>query len=147
MTTRQVEVRGERREIAGFDLAQGKTSKQLFLPITPMLAEILDATERKGETVLLTAYGQPFSAKSITGRMRDWTHAAGLPQGFTLHGLRKTLGKLLAEGGVSTRQLMDVLGHDDMHHAELYSREAEQVLMATEAMDRMAANHGRKGRG
>jgi integrase len=42
-----------------------------------------------------------------------------LEKGSTLHGLRKTLDKRLAEGGASKRQLMDVLGHDDMKHAEL----------------------------
>lgn len=66
-----------------------------------MLAEILAATERSGATVLVTAYGEPFSPKSLTGRMADRTKAAGLEKGFTLHGLQKILGKMLAEGGAS----------------------------------------------
>lgn len=142
-TTRRIVLNGEHRDVDGFDLSYRKTDKQLFLPITPMLDEVLAATERQGETVLVTAYGDPFSPKSITGRMLDWTKAAGL-SGCTLHGLRKTLGKLLAEGGASTRQLMDVLGHDDIVHAELYSREAEQVRLATEGMDRVVALVRRK---
>jgi len=32
---------------------------------------------------------------------------------------------------------MDVLGHDDIEHAELYSREAEQIRLATEGMDKV----------
>ncbi|MCA0318179.1 MAG: tyrosine-type recombinase/integrase [Proteobacteria bacterium] len=111
-------------------LRQGKTDKELSLPIAAMLREVFDATDLSGETILLTEYGRPFSAKSLTGRMADWTHSAGLPKGCTIHGLRKTLGKLMAEGGASTRSLMDVMGHDDIAHAELYSREAEQVAMA-----------------
>ncbi len=71
--------------------------------------------------------------------MSDWRALAGLPKGLTLHGLRKTLGKHLAEGGASTRQLMNVLGHDNMEHAELYSRDAEQAVMAVEAMDKVVA--------
>jgi integrase len=59
--------------------------------------------------------------------MRDWTKAAGMPPGYTLHGLRKTLGKALAEHGATTRQMMDVLGHDNIAHAELYSRDADQA--------------------
>lgn len=51
--------------------------------------------------------------------------------------MRKTLGKRLAEGGASTRQLMEVLEHDDIEHAELYSREAEQIRLATEGMDKV----------
>ncbi|MGV6902747.1 MULTISPECIES: tyrosine-type recombinase/integrase [unclassified Brucella] len=128
---------GEAKSVDGFELRQGKTGKRLFLPITPILSEVLEATPRQGETVLVTAYGEPFSPKSLTGRMADWTASAKLPKGFTLHGLRKTLGKILAEGGASTRQIMDTLGHDDIAHAELYTREAEQARLATDGMSRV----------
>lgn len=69
--------------------------------------------------------------------MTDWTHGAGMPKGCTLHGLRKTLGKMLVEAGATTRQLMDTLGHDDIAHAELYSRKAEQQRLARDAMTRL----------
>lgn len=135
--TKVVHLDGEAKEIDGFMLRQGKTGKELFLPITPILAEVLNATERKGDTVLVTAYGEPFSPKSLTGRMADWTNSAEIGKGFTLHGLRKTLGKMLAEGGASTRQIMDTLGHDDIAHAELYSREAEQARLAADGMSKV----------
>lgn len=132
-----VNVDGEPRKVDVFIFAQGKTDKKMILPVTPMLDEVLQATERRGETILVTAYGKKFSEKSLTGRMRDWTKSAGLEQGCTLHGLRKTLGKKLAEAEASTRQIMDALGHTDISHAELYSREAEQARMAVTAMDRV----------
>src|SRR5690606_12558479 len=135
--TKTVHIDGEAREIDGFMLRQGKTGKELFLPITPIVEEVLDATERMGDTVLITAYGEPFSPKSLTGRMADWTASAGISPGHTLHGLRKTLGKMLAEGGASTRQIMETLGHDDIAHAELYSREAEQARLAADGMARI----------
>lgn len=138
-STRVVRIDGQLRQIDGFRLIQEKTGKELFLPISPDLAEVLDATPRRGETVVVTEYGNPFSQKSLTGRMADWTRSAGLEKGFTLHGLRKTLGKRLAEGGASTRQLMEMLGHDDIEHAELYSREAEQVRLAAEGMDKVVS--------
>ncbi|PTM54862.1 tyrosine-type recombinase/integrase [Phreatobacter oligotrophus] len=116
-------------------LQQKKTGKVIQLPIVSMLREVLAATDLTGKTVLRTKYGDPFSAKSLTGHMAVWTKAAGLPPGCTIHGLRKTLGKLMAEGGASTRELMDVLGHDDINHAELYSREAEQVRMARQGLE------------
>lgn len=118
-------------------LVQGKTGRELVLEITPMLREVLDATDMSGPTILKTRDGKPFSAKSITGRMADWTKAAGLPPGHTLHGLRKTLGKMLAESGATTRQIMDTLGHTDIQHAELYSREAEQERLARAGMRRV----------
>ena len=129
-------------------LTTKKGDKLLVLPITPMLQEALEPVERKGATVLLTAYGKPFSEKSLTGRMADWTHAAGLPQGCTIHGLRKSLGKMLAETGATTRQLMETLGHDDIEHAELYSRAAEQERLAKDAMARLTKKiQPRKSRG
>ncbi len=78
------------------------------------------------------------------GRMADWTKSAGLPKGCTLHGLRKTLGKMLAESGASTRQLMETLGHTDIQHAELYSREAEQKRLARDAMKNLTRAHKRR---
>jgi len=140
-TTKPVLVAGAIRMVDGFDFEQVKGGKRIFVPISPMLAEILAVTPKRGETVLLTENGAPHSAKALTNWMALWTAAAGIPPGHTLHGLRKTLGKLLAEGGASTRQLMEVLGHDDIEHAELYSREAEQAILAVEGMDKVVALH------
>ncbi|WP_244631101.1 tyrosine-type recombinase/integrase [Aureimonas sp. ME7] len=137
--------RGENVEIDAFVLAQKKTGKQLTIPIVPMLAEVLDGSPVRGETVIVTAYGKPFTDKSITGRMRAWTKAAKLPEGCTLHGLRKTLGRILAESDASTRQIMDILGHDDIEHAELYSREAAQIRLAMEGMNKVVALRRRAG--
>lgn len=119
------------------NVIQQKTGKSLVLPIHPNLADCLrainDLPER--EFVVMTAWGKPFSPKGLTVRMRQWTKAAGLPPGHTLHGLRKTLGKQLALHKATTRGLMDVLGHDNVEHTELYSREAEQEIMAAIAME------------
>ena len=114
-----------------------KGDKTLVLPLTPMMLEILEPLDKSKEFVLINAYGNPFSEKSLTGMMAHWTKLAEMPPGCTLHGLRKTLGKLLAESGSTTRQLMETLGHDDIQHAELYSREAEQQRLARDAMTKL----------
>jgi integrase len=123
---------GWRHEV--FRLVAGKNDKPLALPVTPDLAAALQAAPRTAATVLATAYGKPFSAKSLTGHMQIWTQKAGLPAGCTIHGLRKSLGVTLTEAGGTTRQAMAQLGHDDIAHAELYSREAEQARLAVDAM-------------
>jgi integrase len=102
-----------------------------------MPAEILAPLARKTPTVLINTYGNPFSAESLTGMMAHWNKLAGNPPGFTLHGLRKTLGEMLATGEATTRQLVDVLGHDDIEHAELYSRSAEQARLAHAGMEKV----------
>lgn len=118
-------------------VVQGKTGRELWLPILPALAEILAITPRIGEMILVTQYGRPFSVKALGMRMQDWTRAAGLSPGVTMHGLRKTMGKMLAERRATTREIMDVLGHTDIQHAELYTREAEQRLLAKSGMSRL----------
>ena len=119
-------------EVAAGNVVQSKTGKALWIPMHPKLAKALGATPRRGEYVVITQYGRPFSAKALGMRMQDWTGQAGLASGHTLHGLRKKLGAMLAEAGATTRELMAILGHDDIAHAELYSCEAEQRRLASE---------------
>jgi site-specific recombinase XerC len=69
----------------------------------PNLVAALEAAPKRGDTVVVTQYGSPFSHKALGMRMQEWTAQAGIKPGYTLHGLRKTLGKLLAESGATTR--------------------------------------------
>jgi integrase len=92
----------------------------------PELIAALEAVERRGAYVVLAQYGRAFNVKALGMRMQDWTKRAGTPPGYTLHGLRKTLGKMLPESGATAREIMSILGHDSLAHAELYTREAEQ---------------------
>jgi len=104
----------------------------------PELERTLEGTPRRGECVVLTQWGKPFSIKALGMRMQRWTNMAGIPPGYRLHGLRKTLGKMLAESGATTRELMAILGHDNIAYAELYTREAEQKNLAQSGMDKLA---------
>jgi len=113
-------------EVSAGNVVQRKTGKALWIPMQQELIAALEAVERRGEYVVVTQYGKPFSVKALGMRMQDWTKRAGIPPGYSLHGLRKTLGKMLAESGATTREIMSILGHDSIVHAELYTREAEQ---------------------
>jgi integrase len=130
-------VRWSDLEAAGASIVQQKTGKAVWIPMHPDLVAALDAAPRRGETVVVTQYGHPFSHKALGMRMQDWTAQASIEPGYTLHGLRKTLGKLLAESGATTRQIMAILGHSDIAHAELYTREAEQRKLAIDGMDKL----------
>jgi integrase len=120
------------------DFVQQKTGKRLRLPVLAHLRAALKAAPRHGEYVLSTVKGEQRSAEGLTNDWGRWTERAGLTEGATIHGLRKTLGKLLAEQGATTRELMDALGHDAIAHAELYSREAEQEMMAKAAFGKVS---------
>ena len=128
----------------GIHVVQKKTGKVLWIPLHKALVEAMNATNMRGETILVTQYGKPFSDKALGMRMLDWTRSAKLSPGATMHGLRKTLGKLLAEHGATTRQIMDILGHSDIAHAELYTREAEQRRLAEDGMRTLAVINGGK---
>jgi integrase len=132
-------VRWSDLEIGGSNTVQIKTDKALWIPMHPDLAAVIAATPRVGEYVLTTQYGEPYTAAGLGMRMQEWREAAGVPVGYSLHGLRKTLGKKLAEGGATTRQIMAILGHDDIKHAELYTAEAEQRHLATEGMGKLVS--------
>src|SRR5690242_9349371 len=97
-------------------LTQQKTGKRLMLPVLPAWREALDAAPRRIRD--RTVHGTQRSLKGLTVDFQDWTEAAGL-EGCTLHGLRKTLGKIIVEEGGTTRELMGALGHETLAHAEL----------------------------
>lgn len=121
----------------GITVIQSKTKKRVWVPLHELLRDAIAAAPTGGDTIVLTQYGKPFSHKALGMRMLAWTRAANIGPGTTLHGLRKTLGKLLAEGSATTRQLMSILGHDDIAHAELYTREAEQKTLARDGMAKL----------
>jgi len=108
---------------------QAKTAIEVVLDVLPPLKAELDAASRRGETILVTKFGRPFSDKSLTGRFRDWCEMAGL-SGCTLHGLRKTLGEALAEGGATATQIQAALGHTTMQQADLYTKSADRRIAA-----------------
>jgi integrase len=95
--------------IEAFDFRQKKNrnrhgGKEIFIPVVDKLAAALESLDRlKGGIVLKNAYGRPFSEKSLTGMMQHWTRQAGIPNGYTLHGLRRTFGTYLAECNVQAR--------------------------------------------
>jgi site-specific recombinase XerD len=49
---------------------------------------------------------------------------------------------MLAESGATTREIMSILGHDSIAHAELYTREAEQKKLASAGMQKLARRRG-----
>jgi integrase len=111
-------------EVASY--ARHKTGVAVEMDIAEELRKALKATPRKHVTVINTEYGKPFTVDGFSGFMRDAISAAGLPLGCQPHGLRKTLGRLLADAGVSAHDIMAALGHKTLAEAERYTREADR---------------------
>lgn len=106
--------------------------------LVAVLERELAPLSRDTETVLVSSRGGSYTDGSLSVRMADWCHKAGIEAGYTMHGLRKALGVKMAEADASTRQLMETLGHNNIAYAELYSREASQMRLAVQAMDKVA---------
>lgn len=140
LTTKHISVDGQAHAVEGFEFVQfkgRKRGKKLFLPMTPMLEAELEPLSRHTETVLVTSRGGAYADGSVSTHMADWCRDAGIEPGYTMHGLRKALGVKLAEADASTRQLMEMLGHDNIAFAELYSRAASQTRLAVQAMEKV----------
>ncbi len=133
LVTEEIELYdGDIVTIDAFDFRQRKNrnrhgGKEMFIPIVDKLAEALAPLNREaGGTVLKTMWGDAFSEKSLTNQMAVWTRQAGIPAGYTLHGLRRTFGTYLAECNLNARTIMDALGHSNIAVTDSYVRDANR---------------------
>jgi hypothetical protein len=131
-----VEIDGEL--VTGFYFEQRKRVQndedmEQFRPLTTMLADALEPLTRDEGTVLKTAYGKPFSEKSLTGMMAHWCKQADIPAGYTLHGLRKSYAQMVAVSGASFQMQKDMLGHTTMQQVVLYAKGLDKMKTTTAA--------------
>lgn len=112
---------------------QKKAPPLVSIPIAPDLADLIADLPKDG-TFLQTKFGKQRSAKSLTGDMRKWCDAAGLPD-CTPHGLRKAIARRLAEAGASASQIGAVTGHKTLAEVQRYIDEANREAMATDGME------------
>jgi integrase len=111
-----------------------KSGVAVDIGIAAGLRKALDAAPREHITVINTEFGKPFTIDGFSGFMRDAIRRAGLPLDCKPHGLRKTLGRLLADAGASTHDIMAALGHTTLAQAEKYTREADRRRGARRAV-------------
>lgn len=112
------------------------------VPILPPLAEALRACPPR-MTYLETARGRPRSANSLTGSMAVWVRMAGLEAAdehgrhLNCHGLRKAMGRRLAEAGCTPHQIMAWLGHTDLKQVTTYTAAMDRARSADDAAERL----------
>jgi integrase len=111
---------------AGACYERHKTGVAVDMAVSEDLQKALTATPRKHVTVINTEFGKPYTVDGFSRFMRDAITAAGLPFDCQPHGLRKTLGRMLADAGVSAHDIMAALGHTTLAEAERYTREADR---------------------
>lgn len=118
----------------GIAVKQEKTGEALWIPAHPELRAVLTATQRAAPAIL----GRTYTPCGFGNLMAEAITAAGLSDACRLHGLRKSAGRCLAEGGATTKQIMAILGHKTLSEAERYTKEAEQRSLAQQGIDQWA---------
>ena len=115
----------------------------IHVPVLPQLAEELARIPRTQATFLETRDGAARSPLSLTGDMARWVASAGLSdldhmgRGLTLHGLRKALGRRLADAGCTEHEIMAVLGHRSPSSAAVYTRAYDRAAAGEAALEKM----------
>lgn len=135
LMTEHVMYEGELRQITGFRFTQfkgrkKKKNKMVFLPWTPMLESELVGLPRSGPVLESGIKGRAYTDRRLSEQLSKWAKQAGLPDGYTAHGLRKALAVKLAHSDASSRAIMLMLGHTSPQYVELYTREVDEVRMA-----------------
>ncbi|WP_173584155.1 tyrosine-type recombinase/integrase [Acetobacter musti] len=120
-------------------ITQEKTGVSLLVPILPDLAEALAAVMHVKAYFLETQPGRKPSSDSLGNLMRDWTAQAGLPEGLSAHGLRKTSARRLAEAGCTPHQIAAITGHKTLSEVVRYTRSVDQKRLARQAMALLSA--------
>jgi enterobacteria phage integrase len=122
-------------------VVQQKTGAKLTIPLHDDLRKILAVAPRQHVTILNTKFGKPFTVDGFGGWLRDAITAAGLSLDCQPHGLRKAAGRLLAEASCTAREIMAVLGHRSIAQVELYTRDADQGHLASQAVIKLEARN------
>jgi enterobacteria phage integrase len=124
-------------------VVQQKTGTELFVPIHVELERALKACPAKGLTLIGDAAGRPIKRATLSKLMRDAIRDAGLPPRCVSHGLRKANQRLIAEHGGTGKELASLAGHKTLKETERYTRAADQVKLAREAIGKLKVPNGK----
>ena len=120
------------------DKNEKRLHKHMRLPIIPMLAEALETVPKLQMTFLQTEYDKPFTSAGFGNWFRDRCDEAGLPAGYSAHGLRKAQQALGADAGLSDRELMAIAGHELSTETSRYTKKRDRDLLAASGMAKLA---------
>ena len=129
-------------EVAQQKTGQEDSDEKLVIPMHRNLRRELTLAKREHVVILTTAYGQPFSVKGFGNFVSDAIKAAELPARCKAHGLRKAAARRLAEAGCTAKQIQAITGHKSLEEVERYTRKADQMLLARQAVAKQENNGG-----
>lgn len=120
---------------------QQKTGIPMWVKAHYRLKEILDATPRVCPNIVVNTFGKPYTEESLRAQFFPLIRRLGkerkVQPGLSFHGLRHTLGTLLAEAGCDAPTIAAVLGQESTKMAEHYSKTARRHRLAGAAIERI----------
>jgi integrase len=122
-------------------VVQDKTGARLSLLIREPLAASLATVPQDQMMFVVTAYGQPFTAKGFGNWFSAACRDAGLPH-CSAHGLRKCGATRLADAGCSDNEIMAWTGHKSPKELQTYTRARNQSGLADSAITRLNGTKG-----
>jgi integrase len=122
------------------NIVQQKTGQRVPVRVHRELAKVLADAPRAGGFILMSSHGGPYTGSSLSHAFAYRLRDVGCdPGAYTLHGLRKTAGVLLAEAGATELEIMRVLGHTKADQAHAYCVEAGKAKLTDAAMKKWEA--------
>jgi integrase len=119
---------------------QRKTGVELTLPVLSDLAEAIAAAPSRHLTFLVMPDGKPFADNTFAYWFSKWCAEAGVPPGYTAHGLRKAGCVRLAHAGCTAPEIAAWSGHLSLSEVQRYIREADQLRLADAAASKLGTS-------
>jgi integrase len=123
--------------MARFPFASKRPGTLVEIPILPDLRGALDAMAAKNLTYLTTEYGQAFSAAGFGNWFRERCNEAGVPNGYSSHGLRKAAATRLADAGCTDHEIMAWGGSETLKEVQRYTRAANRKRLAQSGREKL----------
>lgn len=117
---------------------EARSQRRMTLVIMPALQEQLAMVPRDQLTFLVNSYGRPYNTDSFGTWFHKCCMEAGL-EGYSAHGLRKSLLTLGSNLRLSSQELAAIAGHATVQEMEKYVRERDTQMLAREGGKKIAA--------
>lgn len=123
---------------------QEKTENEVWIPAMKDLSQLLEQTHRKSDTIIVNAYGQPYTKDGFKSSFRTvklrLEKDGKINKGLTFHGLRTTISQRIAELGGNDRDIMSVTGHRSTDMVRTYVEEADLRRRANRVIENLESH-------
>lgn len=126
----------ERADIAGglIGIQHAKGNEATLVELMPEARAAIEALPSAPiRFLIVTSHGRPFTAPGLGNKMREWADEAGLPKGYSLHGLRKAQSRRLAEAGATDAEGRAITGQKKNATFAHYAAKADRKKLAASA--------------